>query len=114
MFPQHIIKAALDHAKDEIPRESCGVIVELESRLVYQRCTNISESGDQFIIRPEDYAECEDLGPVCGIVHSHYGIPPEPSQADLVGCERSGIPWLIVNQPIGSYKVIQPTGYVAL
>lgn len=113
MFPEHIIKAALEHAKNEIPRESCGLVVQIDTRLVYQRCTNISESGGQFIIKPEDFAECEDLGPIRGIVHSHYGVPPEPSQADLVGCERSGLPWLIVNQPAETYKIIEPTGYIA-
>ena len=113
MFPEHIINAALEHAAEEAPRECCGLVVNIGKRTVYQLCRNISETGDQFIISPDDYAECEEKGEVIGVVHSHYGMPPDPSPADLVGCERSGLPWLIVNQPAGTYRVVEPTGYVA-
>lgn len=113
MFPAAIITEAMRHAEDEAPRECCGLIVNIGRRTTYQRCRNISELGDQFIMEPDDFAECEDLGTVIGVVHSHCGTPPDPSQADLVGCEKSRVPWLIVNPLTQAHRVIEPSGYVA-
>ena len=113
MFPAFIVSDALDHAAAEAPRECCGVVVKVDGRPIYVPCRNISEAGDQFIIDPQDYANAEDRGDVVGIVHSHYGVPPTPSQADLASCEKSGIPWLIVNQPVGSYGIVRPSGFQA-
>ena len=47
------------------------------------------------------------------IVHSHVYEAPTPSMADRVGCEASGIPWLIVNHPTGEWLEFVPSGYVA-
>lgn len=113
MLDTNIIDKALEHAKQLAPKESCGLVIEINEVQVYVPCTNISNILNTFIIDPLDYAKCEDTGKVVCVVHSHYGIPPEPSQADLVGCERSNLPWLIVNQPAGTYKLIYPTGYIA-
>lgn len=113
MFNEQIIKDAYLHAKTTAPKECCGLVILKDNVQVYKSCTNISTVVDQFIISPEDYAKCEDEGTVIAIVHSHYGTPPTPSQADLVGCERSKLPWLIINYPVGTYEVVKPTGYIA-
>jgi cell wall-associated NlpC family hydrolase len=47
------------------------------------------------------------------IVHSHIYAPPIPSDADLTACESTGVPWLIVNFPLGAWRVIEPCGYKA-
>lgn len=112
-FEQHIIDAALDHARETAPLECCGLVVNVDGRTSYWRCENLSERGDQFIMSPDDYALCEDYGEIVGVVHSHFGTPPTPSKADLVGCEKSGLPWLIVNQPVGNHVIVEPSGYVA-
>lgn len=46
-------------------------------------------------------------------MHSHPYQPPVPSQADRVGCEASGVPWIILGWPSGVLQKICPTGYVA-
>ena len=113
MFPKSVVDAALAHAALEVPRESCGLVISVKNKPKYVACTNIASDLNEFSISPGDYAACEDTGTILGVVHSHYGHPPEPSQADLVSCEKTGLPWLIVNQPLGTHKTITPTGYVA-
>lgn len=104
---------ALAHALREMPRESCGLLVVRKGREVYRPCRNIAEGTDQFAIHPDDYEAADAEGEIVGVVHSHPYTPPEPSQADLVGCEASGLRWHIVNVPTGAWHSFVPSGYVA-
>ncbi|MFL9933621.1 C40 family peptidase [Paraburkholderia sp. RL18-103-BIB-C] len=102
------------HAQAEAPRECCGVIVrEAFGALTYLACTNLAQRTEHFIIDGADYARAEDTGEVVAIVHSHVYEPPEPSLADRTGIERSKLPWLIVNHPLGTHRVIRPEGFSA-
>jgi proteasome lid subunit RPN8/RPN11 len=104
---------ALAHATAEMPREACGLVVVRKGREVYRPCRNLASGDDQFVIAPDDYEAAEAEGEVVGVVHSHVYIPAAPSQADLVGCERSGLPWHIVSVPTGAWHTFEPAGYVA-
>ena len=104
---------ALAHAMAEMPREACGLVIIRKGREVYRPCRNLATGDDQFIIAPDDYAAAEAEGEVVAVFHSHVYIPAAPSQADLVGCERSGLPWHIVSVPTGAWHMMVPTGYVA-
>lgn len=103
------------HADGEAPRECCGLIVTRTEppRLMYIACTNLARETEHFIIDPKDYARAEDTGMVVAIAHSHPFIPPEPSLADRTGIERTQLPWLIVNHPLGTWSVTHPDGFVA-
>lgn len=105
----NVIQSIISHAESAIPREACGVLVND----TYIACRNEATEQDQFVIHPEDYASAEDTGAIQAIVHSHPYVSPEPSQADLVGCEASKLPWVIVNVPVGHHKIIYPSGYRA-
>lgn len=108
------IEAALAHAKEDLDHEVCGLVIVYKGQLRYHRCKNVAEHPkDNFIIATEDWVAADKLGEIVGVVHSHPRSRPDPSQADLVGCERSGLPWTIVNPRTEEFNVFEPTGYVA-
>ena len=104
---------AFEHAREAFPREACGLLVIRKGRETYIRCRNIGVGSDQFVIHPEDYAAADAEGEIIGVVHSHPGLPPEPSQADRVACEASGLIWHIVSFPSGESSELIPSGYIA-
>lgn len=113
MKPTESILAEIrSHAEREYPRESCGLVIVCKGRQRYVPVRNIADRNEHFVMHPLDQAAAEDLGEVVLVVHSHPNLPPLPSQADLVGCEASGLPWLIVNWPTGAIHQFAPSGYV--
>ena len=103
----------IEHAHKEYPRECCGLLVIYRGREVYIPCRNIGVGTDNFVIHPEDYAAADQLGEIVGVVHSHPNLSPEPSQADRVACEASGLPWHIVSIPNATWAEVYPNGYKA-
>lgn len=100
------------HAALESPKECCGLVIVKRGKQAYIPCRNIATSGKDFVISPEDYYKAEDGGEVILIVHSHPYSSPKPSPVDLVECEKHGLPWLIVNHPVGTMYQFDPTGFV--
>ena len=119
-----VLNAIFKHALAESPRECCGLIVECATSVApgavetahskYLPCRNLSTSPhEQFVLSPEDWAAAEELGEITDIVHSHPFASVEPSEADRVACEASGLPWLIVNPQTEEYTQFKPYGYVS-
>lgn len=103
----------LEHALRDAPREACGLVVNVSGKERYFPCRNIAENQSDFILDPEDFMRAEDAGEVMAVVHSHPHTAAEPSQADRVSCEASGLPWHIVAVPSGVWETIYPVGYRA-
>jgi proteasome lid subunit RPN8/RPN11 len=103
----------VDHAKAENPREACGLVIIKHGKQIYKPCKNLARGTDQFILDPQDYANAEEEGDIVAVIHSHPNISAKPSQADLVSCEASGLPWFVMGYPSEKWEYIQPTGYIA-
>ena len=105
---------ALLHAQREDPKESCGLLLNIKGKESYFPCRNLSMTDHQcFIIDPEDYIKADNTGEITAVDHSHPITPPTPSQADLVSCERSNLPWHIVNPKTEQWGYCEPKGYKA-
>lgn len=110
------------HALADYPREACGLVVAGGDKPSYVPCRNVAENGQDFRLPAEDYAAAEDHGQVLAVVHSHIDRDAMPTEADLVSCEATGLPWHIVavGQDAGEdapkvmgWHSFKPSGYVA-
>lgn len=106
------------HARAEFPREAAGFIVQTERGEEYVRLKNLSEQVDRVIVCPKSQAAAYKKGEVIAFFHSHPNLPAAPSEADKVGCESMGLPWLIyaLNDHDGDLKfdpliTMKPSGY---
>ena len=105
-------ESAFIHAKEQDPKESCGLLLNIKGKEIYHPCRNLAITDHQcFIIDPEDYVKADDRGEIIAIIHSHPITPPTPSQADKVSCEHSNLPWHIVNPRTEKWGYCEPTGY---
>ena len=103
---------ALAHAKEQDPKESCGLLIEIKGKEKYFPCKNLSNWSNQcFIIDPVDYAKAEDTGKILAVIHSHPTTQPIASQADMISCEDSKLPWHIVNPKTEQWGYYEPSGY---
>ena len=105
-------ETALAHAKEQDPKESCGLLLNIKGKHKYFPCNNLSLSNYQcFILDPIDYIKADNTGEIVGIVHSHPITPPIASQADMVSCEQSGLVWYIVNPKTEQWGKYEPCGF---
>lgn len=117
------VKRAIEkHALFEYPRECCGLVIAAGDKQRYVACRNAAGHDQDFHLPAEDYAAAEELGQVLAVVHSHVDTPALPSEADLVSCEATGLPWYIVSvgkdagdgEPtVRGWHSFKPSGYEA-
>jgi proteasome lid subunit RPN8/RPN11 len=114
MILSDFVKAKfVDQAKAEAPRECCGLVIIKNGKQLYIPCKNLARGTDNFILDPQDYEKADIAGEIVAVIHSHPNMSAKPSQADLVACEGSGLPWFIMGYPSEQWEYIQPSGYIA-
>lgn len=101
------IDAAKKHAREEYPKEACGIVVKGE----YIPCTNIARPVEEHIsddrncgcqlcsfeIDRAEYSEFIISGELEAIFHSHPDRPAHPSRADMECQIATDVPWIIVS-----------------
>lgn len=113
--------AMRNHAIAEFPKEAAGFVVITADGEKYVPAVNIAEqANDMVVVCPKSQAKAYKAGEVVAFFHSHPNHPAEPSEADLVACERMGKPWHILplNDHSGALAVggiitVIPSGYRA-
>ena len=85
VIPPAVREAIAEHARREMPNESCGLIV-LRNRVAerYEPGRNMAASPYRFELEvdPELWF-LEDDGYELAVVHSHVSAPPRPSRTDV-------------------------------
>lgn len=104
-----ITEDMLKHAKDEYPRECCGLLLHTIHGVIYFRCTNVAINPlEDFTISGSDYVLASKKGKIVGVVHSHPNAKAYPSVTDIASCNKSKVPWTIISYPDVEVRTIQP------
>lgn len=92
-FTVKAVEAAKQHARDEYPKESCGLIVRGE----YIPVENIAADPlKDFEISGKLYQKHLVGGGLEAIVHSHPDGPLFPTEADMESQVATDLPWVIL------------------
>ena len=96
--------AAKQHALEEAPKESCGIVVNN----VYYPCKNISDTPeDNFAIHPKDFLKARLKGKLQYIVHSHP-TGEAASGIDIEACKATKLKWYIYKNTTDEWLIINP------
>jgi proteasome lid subunit RPN8/RPN11 len=91
VIPAPVRAAIAEHARAELPNESCGLLLlEGDEAVEYVPGENASPSPYFFELRldPVVWADIGDRELEQAVVHSHVSSPPRPSRTDV---ERIGL-----------------------
>ena len=91
MIPPAVRAAIAEHARAELPNESCGLLLlEADVAIEYVPAENASPSPYFFELRldPVVWADIGEQEVEQAVVHSHVSSPPRPSRTDV---ERIGL-----------------------
>ena len=105
-------KAAIKHAQECNPEESCGILALLNNEKKYYKCENVASEHKtiSFIIEPLDYADVEDkVDEIIGIVHSHPQNILEFSEQDKYSCKSIDLPFYLVSPDSDKIVILMPS-----
>jgi proteasome lid subunit RPN8/RPN11 len=86
---ESVIADMAAHARDERPRECCGLLVGVRGRVdLARRAANLSPDPNRFLVDPKAHIDALREGrvhgtDVIGFYHSHPHSAPVPSATDI-------------------------------
>lgn len=100
---------AIAHAKQEYPKESCGLVAVFKGKETYYPCKNCAiDPLEDFYIKPIDWLRVSQLGDIIEVVHSHPKSPLVLTPSDELGLNSSSVPWVIIDPTSGEFVTFQP------
>lgn len=93
MFGTKVLADAMDHARAEHPRESCGLVV---SGVYVPRLNTAADPERDFVISRQGYAAAMRRGQLQAVIHSHPDGTDHPSHDDMAHQKASALPWCII------------------
>jgi proteasome lid subunit RPN8/RPN11 len=102
---EDLINTIYLHAKEEAPRECCGLVVDNGE---YIKVKNIAENEEDFKMDEKTFALLQLQRKILYVVHSHYNSNCKPSEYDKVMCKAMDIPYLIMSYPKKDYYILKP------
>ena len=101
------------YAKEQYPKESCGIYALFDGEEKFWPCKNIAEDQEYFFaLDPEDWAACEDQGgEILGVFHSHPQGGSELYETDKISCELIGYPYYIYSTKENNWNKYIPNSY---
>jgi proteasome lid subunit RPN8/RPN11 len=115
LISSEVVEDMLAHARDEAPRECCGLLTGTGDTIVRSvRARNLETRPTRYLIDPEDHfaairaARAQGLE-VVGAYHSHPSSAPVPSPSDIAEAD-SGADFLyvivsLVNDEVRAYRM---------
>ena len=95
--------ALIAHAREESPRECCGILLGRDDEIVeVRRARNVAPSpATRFVIDPKDHIDARRDGRSCGLAilgfyHSHPRGAAVPSATDVAEAAYSGSVYAII------------------
>lgn len=93
---QDILEQIHEIGAKRYPHEACGFIISTGNKSALIETRNDSPyPKTEFLINPDEYSRAEDMGEIIGIWHTHTDGTNTPSEADLAGCEATGVTWYL-------------------
>jgi proteasome lid subunit RPN8/RPN11 len=85
LLNNHLRSEIRKHAKEERPRECCGIIVDNGQDLHIVQCKNVAKHKDKrFEISSEDYLNALNMGKIRAYYHSHTNGNSGLSMPDIL------------------------------
>lgn len=100
------------------PQEACGLVIAAGKKQRVIVCRNVSSNPrETFAVSRLDYAAAVAEGDIIAAWHTHPDGDSAPTEGDVVGCEASELPYLILGlRPEGDafvfseLRLLEPSG----
>jgi len=93
----------ISHARDEAPREACGILAGRNGRVLrIYRTRNVSRSPTSYSLGPDQqfrvFKDIENRGlELLGIYHSHPSSPATPSDRDVEQAYYPEVSYILIS-----------------
>lgn len=111
IVPRSVLDDVLAHAREEMPRECCGVLLGMDAVVHCSvRAANLADNVRRFLMDPRDHLRAIRMArqqqlEVLGFYHSHPQARAYPSETDVTESAYAQAVHLIVGFPTGRTEV---------